>query len=136
MRRTFLPLSALLLLLFTLPALAALPADTILYHGKVFTVDADHPWAQAVAIRGKRIIAVGDDGPVRALAGPHTRSIDLGGRVLMPGMNDAHIHMGVGFPRLTLPPIDIPGPGMSIRWRRRWPWRCRASGLSRSSASS
>lgn len=114
MRRTFLPLSALLLLLFTLPALAVLPADTILYHGKVFTADADHPWAQAVAIRGKRIVAVGNDGPVRALAGPHTRSIDLGGRVLMPGMNDAHIHLGVGFPRLTLPPIDIPGPGPSL----------------------
>ncbi|MEP7012639.1 MAG: amidohydrolase [Acidobacteriota bacterium] len=113
MRRTFLPLSAFLLLL-GLPALALPPADTILYHGKVFTVDADHPWAQAVAIRGQRIVAVGKDGPVRALAGPHTRSIDLGGRVLMPGMNDAHLHMGVGFPRLTLPPIDIPGPGPSL----------------------
>ncbi len=113
MRRTFLPLSAFLLLL-ALPALALPPADTILYHGKVFTVDADHPWAQAVAIRGQRIVAVGNDGPVRALAGPHTRSIDLGGRVLMPGLNDAHLHMGVGFPRLTLPPIDIPGPGPSL----------------------
>ncbi|HEV7671572.1 MAG TPA: amidohydrolase [Thermoanaerobaculia bacterium] len=113
MRRTFLPLSVLLLL-FALPSFALPPADTILYHGKVFTADSDHPWAQAVAIRGKRIVAVGNDAPVRALAGPHTRSIDLGGRVLMPGMNDAHIHMGVGFPRLTLPPIDIPGPGPSL----------------------
>ncbi len=114
MRRMFAPLSALLLLLLALPAQATPPADTILYHGKVFTADADHPWAQAVAIRGARILAVGNDGPVRALAGPHTRSIDLGGRVLMPGMNDAHIHLGVGFPRLTLPPIDIPGPGPSL----------------------
>lgn len=112
MRRTFFPLFALLL--FALPALALPPADTILYHGKVFTADASRPWAQAVAIRGQRIVAVGDDGPVRALAGPHTRSIDLGGRVVVPGFNDAHLHMGVGFPRLTLPPIDIPGPGPSL----------------------
>ncbi len=113
MRRTFLPLFTFFLLL-ALPALALPPADTILYHGKVFTADASRPWAQAVAIRGKRIIAVGNDAPVRALAGPHTRSIDLGGRVLIPGLNDAHLHMGVGFPRLTLPPIDIPGPGPSL----------------------
>lgn len=112
MRRTFLPLFAFLLL--ALPALAVPPADTILHHGKVFTADPDRPWAQAVAIRGQRIVAVGNDGPVRALAGPHTRSIDLGGRVLIPGMNDAHFHMAVGFPRLTLPPIDIPGPGPSL----------------------
>lgn len=114
MSRTFLPWSALLLFLFTVPAVALPPADTILFHGKVFTADASRPWAQAVAIRGQRIVAVGNDGPVRALAGPHTRSIDLGGRVLIPGLNDAHFHMGVGFPRLTLPPIDIPGPGPSL----------------------
>lgn len=113
MRRTSLPLFALLLLL-ALPAFALPPADTILYHGKVFTADASRPWAQAVAIRGQRIVAVGNDGPVRALAGPHTRSIDLGGRTVIPGLNDSHLHMGVGFPRLTLPPIDIPGPGPSL----------------------
>lgn len=114
MRRMFFPLSALLLLLFALPARALPPADTILYNGKLFTVDSSRPWAQAVAIRGSRIIAVGDDVPVRALAGPQTRSIDLGGRVVVPGFNDAHVHLGVGFPRVTLPPIDIPGPGPSL----------------------
>ena len=113
-RRLFFPLSALLLLLLALPALALPPADTVLYNGKIFTVDASHPWAQAVAIRGERIVAVGANAPVRALAGPHTRSINLGGRVVVPGLNDAHVHLGVGFPRLTLPPIDIPGPGPSL----------------------
>jgi len=92
----------------------ALQAETVLYHGKVFTADPGRPWAHAVAIRGGRIVAVGDDGPVRALAGPGTRSIDLGGRVVVPGFNDAHVHLGVGLPRLTLPPIDIPGPGPSL----------------------
>jgi predicted amidohydrolase YtcJ len=89
-------------------------ADTILHSGKIFTVDDGQPWAQAVAIRGSRILAVGDDGPVLALAGPETRSIDLGGRVVVPGFNDAHAHFGVGLPRLTLPPINIPGPGPTL----------------------
>lgn len=115
MRRMSLALLSLpFLLLFAGPARAVLPADIILYHGKVFTVDAGQPWAQAVAIRGSRLVAVGDDGPVRALAGPDTRSIDLGGRVVVPGFNDAHAHFGVGLPRLTLPPFNIPGPGPTL----------------------
>lgn len=115
MRRMSLVLFALVVCL--LPAAAAQavhPADVVLYNGKVFTADGGRPWAQAVAIRGSRIAAVGDDGPVRELAGPGTREIDLGGRVVVPGFNDAHVHLGVGFPRLTLPPIDIPGPGPTL----------------------
>ncbi len=113
MRRTLLPVAAALLFL-ALPSLALPAADTVLYHGKIFTSDPARPWAQAVAIRGARFVAVGDDAPVRALAGPHARSIDLGGRTVIPGLNDAHVHLGVGFPRLTLPPIDIPGPGPTL----------------------
>src|SRR5215203_4622006 len=108
-------LSALILLFLTAAARAEHPADIVLHNGKIFTVDAGRPWAQAVAIRGSRIVAVGNDGPVRALAGPHTRSIDLGGRVVVPGFNDSHSHLGVGFPRLTLPPINIPGPGPTLQ---------------------
>ncbi|HEX5718096.1 MAG TPA: amidohydrolase [Thermoanaerobaculia bacterium] len=116
MRRTSLASAPLLLLflLFTSPARAVPAADVVLHNGKIFTVDAGRPWAQAVAIRGSRIVAVGNNGPVRALAGPGTRSIDRGGRVVVPGFNDAHAHLGVGFPRLTLPPINIPGPGPTL----------------------
>ena len=116
MRRIILTLFPLLaLFLLAGSALAGPPADIVLHHGKIFTADAGRPWAQAVAIRGSRIIAVGDDGPVRALAGPGTRSIDLGGRVVVPGFNDSHSHLGVGLPRLTLPPINIPGPGPTLQ---------------------
>jgi predicted amidohydrolase YtcJ len=108
-------LSALLVLLGLAVAAAADPAaDTVLYNGKIFTADAHRPWAQAIAIRGSRILAVGNNGPVRALAGAGTRSIDLGGRVVVPGFNDSHSHLGVGLPRLTLPPVNIPGPGPTL----------------------
>jgi predicted amidohydrolase YtcJ len=113
-RMSLVPLSLLFLLLLAGPTRAGQPADVVLYNGKIFTVDAAKPWAQAVAIRGSRIVAVGNNGPVRALAGPGTRSINLGGKVVVPGFNDAHAHFGVGFPRLTLPPINIPGPGPTL----------------------
>jgi predicted amidohydrolase YtcJ len=66
--------------------------EIILTNGKVFTAEAGAPFAEAVAIRGDRIIAVGTDTRINALAGPKTRRIDLGGRVVVPGFNDAHFH--------------------------------------------
>ncbi|HVS33097.1 MAG TPA: amidohydrolase [Thermoanaerobaculia bacterium] len=66
--------------------------DLILVNGKVFTADEARPWAAAVAIRGDRITAVGDNEDVRALAGPGTRIIDAAGRTIVPGINDAHVH--------------------------------------------
>jgi predicted amidohydrolase YtcJ len=113
-RKPFALFALLSLLLFANSSPANHPADVVLHHGKVFTADPDRPWASAIAIRGSRILAVGSDASVLALAGPATRSIDLGGRVVVPGLNDAHAHLAVGLPRLTLPPIDIPGPGPSL----------------------
>ncbi len=77
------------------PLAAQQPApDTILFNGKIFTSDAAHPYVQALAIRGERIVATGDSRKIQALAGPRTRRIDLGGRVVIPGINDAHNHLG------------------------------------------
>jgi len=64
----------------------------VLLHGAVYTQEATQPWAEAIAVRGGRIAAVGSDAEVRRLAGRHTRIIDLKGRMLMPGLVDAHIH--------------------------------------------
>jgi predicted amidohydrolase YtcJ len=72
---------------------AAAP-DLILTGGKVFTADPARPWAEAVAIRGERLVAVGTSAEVARLAGPSTRRIELGGRVVVPGLNDAHDHLG------------------------------------------
>ena len=71
---------------------AAGRADIVLTGGKVITVDDKFSIAQAVAIRGDRILAVGTNQQINALAGPATRRIDLRGRALMPGFIDNHAH--------------------------------------------
>lgn len=80
-------------------------ADLVLVNGKVFTADDSRPWAQAIAIRGDRIAAVGDDGTIRALTSSATRIVDLEGRVVVPGINDAHVHQPWS---VTGEDIDVP----------------------------
>ncbi|HEY2067197.1 MAG TPA: amidohydrolase [Gemmatimonadaceae bacterium] len=80
----------------------------ILTGGKVFTADSMRPWVEAIAVRGDRILAVGTTSAIERLAGPHTRRIALGGRVVIPGINDAHDHLG-GADLGTTFPID-PSP--------------------------
>jgi predicted amidohydrolase YtcJ len=86
--------------LLALTLLAALssgqqsPPDLILLNGKIFTSDSAHPFVEALAIRGERIVAIGTAEKVRMLAGPHTKRMDLDGRVVIPGINDAHHHCG------------------------------------------
>lgn len=70
------------------------PADLILLNGKVFTADPARPSAEAVAIRGGRIIAVGTSAEMEKLAGATTRRVDLLERTVVPGFNDAHFHFG------------------------------------------
>ncbi len=67
-------------------------ADVVFLHGRIHTEDAHHSVAQALALRGNSILAVGNDQAVSALIGPQTRSVDLGGKVVLPGIIDAHIH--------------------------------------------
>jgi len=81
------------LLFAALTACTTTHPDLVLTNGKVFTSDDAQPWAQAIAIRGERILHVGKDADVRALAGPKTAVLDLGGRVVVPGINDAHVHV-------------------------------------------
>ena len=69
------------------------PADLILTNGRIYTVDAARPWAEAVAIHGSRIAAVGTITEIKALSGPQTRTIDLQGAFVSPGFNDAHVHI-------------------------------------------
>jgi hypothetical protein len=71
-------------------------ADVIITHAKIWTVDPAHPSAQAVAVLGDRIVAVGTDSDIAAWRGPQTQVIDAGGKLLLPGFNDAHVHFVSG----------------------------------------
>jgi hypothetical protein len=66
--------------------------DTILLNGKIVTLDAKSSVTQALAIRDGRIVAVGQNDEVRKLAGPNTKTVDVGGRTVIPGLIDSHIH--------------------------------------------
>src|SRR6266849_4760 len=88
--------------------------DMILVNGRVFTGADTQPYAEAVAIKGTRILAVDTSEKISSLAGPNTRRIDVGGRLVIPGLNDVHTHFGLtpvpsvqGDPRGTM--VDLGG---------------------------
>jgi predicted amidohydrolase YtcJ len=67
-------------------------ADLVLRGGMVYTVDAARSWASAVAVRGGRIVYVGSDSLPAGLVGPGTEIVELGGAMVLPGFQDAHVH--------------------------------------------
>lgn len=71
-------------------------ADLIIINAKIWTVDKSRPTAQAVAVLGDRIVAVGMNADVDSWRGPRTQVIDAGGKLLLPGFNDAHVHFVSG----------------------------------------
>ncbi len=79
------------------------PADLVLKNGNIYTVNQRQPRAQAVAVKGDRIVFVGSNLGAQKYVGKNTRVIDLKGETLLPGMTDAHHHLeGVGFREMTL----------------------------------
>jgi len=79
------------------------PADLVILGGSIITMDAANPVAEALAARGQRIVAVGDEEDVRAYIGPDTEVLDLQGGTAYPGFIDAHAHfLSVGAARLQL----------------------------------
>ena len=83
-------------LLTAVSAMAQAPADLALLHGRIHTEDARRSVAQALAVRGNTLVAVGTDQAVSALIGPQTRIVDLHGQVVLPGIIDAHTHPAEG----------------------------------------
>jgi predicted amidohydrolase YtcJ len=71
-------------------------ADIIFVNGKIATVNQNFDIVEALAVKEGRITAVGSNDQIRRLASPETRVIDLGGKTVLPGFNDNHIHMGTG----------------------------------------
>src|SRR6266851_7531064 len=67
-------------------------ASLIITNAKVWTVDKQHPTAEAVAVIGDRIVAVGSNAEIDRWRGPQTKILDAAGKLLLPGFNDAHVH--------------------------------------------
>src|SRR5918993_3933088 len=74
------------------PAAGADQADLILHHGKVFTADRDSSVRHALAVKGDRLLRVGTDEEVLKTRGPGTTVLDLGGKMVLPGLIDSHTH--------------------------------------------
>jgi predicted amidohydrolase YtcJ len=89
-------LTYLLLLGVWASAQARPAADLIVTHASIYTVDRRHPRAEAVAVIGERIVAVGSRGEIDSWRGAATRVIDAHGRLLLPGFNDSHVHFTDG----------------------------------------
>lgn len=93
----------------TLGVAAAQPADLILHNARILTVDARFTVAQAAAIRDGRFVAVGSNAGVLRQRGPNTRTVDLRGRTVLPGLYDSHVHApgaGLSEYRQPLPKLD------------------------------
>jgi predicted amidohydrolase YtcJ len=86
-------------------AAAQTPADAVLLHARIYTVNAQQPWADALAIRSGNIVAVGTEAEIQNYRGPSTRVIDAGGRLVLPGFTDCHIHFMDG--SLSLERINV-----------------------------
>lgn len=92
-------------------AQAQLTADLLLLNGKIWTGNEKLPEAEALAVLGNRIVAVGATARIRKLAGANTRVIDLQGRRVVPGFNDAHVHFfdgGAGLASVQLRDAKTP----------------------------
>jgi len=121
-------LLAALLLSICSPVLSAQTrpaADLIISNAKIWTVDKTRPTAQAVAVLGDRIVAVGSSSEVDAWRGPSTRMIDAGGHLLLPGFNDAHVHFVSG--GLQLASIDLNDATSPEEFARRIAERAKAT---------
>ena len=71
-------------------------AELVLFNGKVFTVEKSMPWAEAVAVRDGKFLSVGTDAEIKKLIDKDTQKIDLQGKLVLPGFNDAHLHFASG----------------------------------------
>ena len=90
-------------------------ADLVLIGGRIHTFDTARSRAEAVAVRDGRIVAVGSTADIQRLAGPDTRTVDLAGRLVLPGFHDAHVHpmsAGVELGQCNL--NDLPSAGATL----------------------
>ena len=103
MKLLLLAVSLLLLTIFTSPQRAQSPADVVFRNGNVYTANDRAPRAQAIAVKGDRIVFVGSNEAAQKFVGTNTRVVDLKGNTVLPGFTDSHQHLsGVGQREMTL----------------------------------
>jgi predicted amidohydrolase YtcJ len=94
---------------FSIPLVAAdappAPADVIVTNARIYTMNPQHTWAEAIAIRGEKVVAAGDRKSIEALRGPATKVIDADQHLVLPGFTDCHIHFMDG--SLGLTQVDL-----------------------------
>src|ERR1017187_10248039 len=83
------------------------PVESVVVNARNYTVNPQQPWAEALAIRGEKILAVGSTPAINRYRGPTTRVIDAEGRLVLPGFTDCHIHFMEG--SLGLLHVDLNG---------------------------
>lgn len=105
--RRFLVVAALTMPLGAFAQSGIAVPDTVILHGKVYTENPAHPWAEAVAIHGGKILAVDSDAVIAKLGGNGTKVIDAGGHLVLPGFVDCHIHFMEG--SLSLGQVNLEG---------------------------
>ena len=93
------------------------PADVILTNARIYTMNPQSKWAEAVAIRGEQIVAVGERKRIDLYRGPSTKVIDAGQRLVLPGFTDCHIHFMDG--SLGLTKVDLNDSGSVEEIQRR-----------------
>ena len=94
-------------------------AETLVLHGKIYTASSKQPWAEALAIRGDRIVAVVSDAEMAKLQSENTQVIDAKGRLVLPGFTDCHVHFIDG--SFSLGRVNLEGAkdAADIQWRLR-----------------
>ena len=92
-------------------------ADSVVANAKIYTVNPQQPWAEALAVRGEKILAVGSTREINRYRGPNTRVIDAQGRLVLPGFTDCHIHFMEG--SLGLLHVDLNGAATVREIRKR-----------------
>ena len=110
----FLALFAPSSIAWTQPPVAA---DTVIVNARIYTVNAQQPWAEALAIGGDKILAVGSTKEVAVYRGPSTKVIDAQGKLILPGFTDCHIHFMEG--SLVLTQVDLNGSKSVAEIQRR-----------------
>jgi len=103
--------------LFPMVTFGQAQAELVLVHGKIWTENPKQPEVEAVAIQGNRIVEVGDSESILKRAGPKTKVVDLKGRRVVPGFNDAHVHFYMGGDGITS--VQLLGAVSAEEFRKR-----------------